>query len=78
MVSKISPSSRSVTVEWYERGETKGKEVELDMLHQLNPEIFNIAEPEIIAPPQPANLQRVSIKFSFKYFFYFGRKAQSR
>lgn len=70
MVSKVNPSSRSVTVEWYERGETKGKEVEMDTLLQLNPEIFNIAEPEIIAPPQPANLQRVSCPI-FNYHFSF-------
>lgn len=36
MVSRIHEASRSVTVEWYERGETKGKEVELDMLLELN------------------------------------------
>uniref|UniRef100_A0A336LQ14 Kinesin-like protein n=1 Tax=Culicoides sonorensis TaxID=179676 RepID=A0A336LQ14_CULSO len=60
MVSKVNMASRSVTVEWYERGETKGKEVEMDMLLQLNPELFNITEPEIIQqpPPQPTNLQR--------------------
>lgn len=65
MVSKVNLASRSVTVEWYERGETKGKEVEMDMLQQLNPELFNNSEqPQIIQqqqqPPQPTNLQRVS------------------
>lgn len=67
MVSKVNMASRSVTVEWYERGETKGKEVELDMLLQLNPDIFNITEPEIIQqpPPQPTNLQRVSTTLNF-------------
>ncbi|XP_055600704.1 kinesin-like protein Klp10A isoform X3 [Uranotaenia lowii] len=41
MVSRIHEASRSVTVEWYERGETKGKEVELDMLLELNkPELL--------------------------------------
>lgn len=64
MVSKLNPQSRSVTVEWYERGETKGKEVELDMLLQLNPQIFQ-QQPTIVAPvqqtPAPVNLQRVSI-----------------
>lgn len=61
MVSKVNAASRSVTVEWYERGETKGKEVELDMLLQLNPNICNITEqPAMISTTQPANLQRVS------------------
>lgn len=61
MVSKVNAASRSVTVEWYERGETKGKEVEMDMLLQLNPGICNITEePTVIIPTQPTNLQRVS------------------
>lgn len=62
MVSKLNPPQRSVTVEWYERGETKGKEVELDMLLALNPEL--IQNKQTYAPPpiatQPVNLQRVS------------------
>lgn len=36
MVSKINFDARSVTVEWYERNETKGKEVELDAILALN------------------------------------------
>lgn len=64
MVSKLNPDQRSVTVEWYERGETKGKEVELDMLLALNPEI--IRSKQSYAPPPtttaPVNLQRVSIQ----------------
>lgn len=65
MVSKINPQSRSVTVEWYERGETKGKEVELDMLLSLNPELFSDKQ-SAFTPAQtpavtaPVNLQRVS------------------
>lgn len=39
MVSKVNPTALSVTVEWYERGETKGKEVELDAILQLNAEL---------------------------------------
>lgn len=59
VVSKINEPQRSVTVEWYERGETKGKEVELDALVQLNPEVLQeqhaAPEPE---PKKPAhNLQ---------------------
>lgn len=67
MVSKLNPAQRSVTVEWYERGETKGKEVELDMLLALNPEIMQTRQ-SFAPPPQPVsqiqapiNLQRVSI-----------------
>jgi kinesin family protein 2/24 len=69
MVSKLNPAQRSVTVEWYERGETKGKEVELDMLLALNPELiqqtnkpaFAVPQPINTALPTPINLQRVSI-----------------
>ncbi|XP_058127849.1 kinesin-like protein Klp10A [Anopheles ziemanni] len=36
MVSRFHEATRSVTVEWYERGESKGKEIELDTLLELN------------------------------------------
>ncbi|XP_063375432.1 kinesin-like protein Klp10A isoform X2 [Cydia amplana] len=39
IVSGVSLETRSVTVEWYERGETKGKEVEIDAILALNPEL---------------------------------------
>lgn len=63
MVSKLNPAQRSVTVEWYERGETKGKEVELDMLLALNPELIQNKQSYVAPPPSaiaPVNLQRVS------------------
>ena len=63
MVSKLNPAQRSVTVEWYERGETKGKEVELDMLLALNPELIQNKQSFVAPPPAataPVNLQRVS------------------
>lgn len=67
MVSKLNPAQRSVTVEWYERGETKGKEVELDMLLALNPELIQNKQSYVAPPPSataPVNLQRVS-RFGF-------------
>uniref|UniRef100_A0A182W526 Kinesin-like protein KIF2A-like N-terminal domain-containing protein n=1 Tax=Anopheles minimus TaxID=112268 RepID=A0A182W526_9DIPT len=36
IVSRFHEATRSVTVEWYERGESKGKEIEIDMLLELN------------------------------------------
>ncbi|KAM3967856.1 kinesin-like protein KIF2A [Aphomia sociella] len=39
IVSGVNQETRSVTVEWYERGETKGKEVEIDAIVALNPEL---------------------------------------
>lgn len=71
MVSKLNPAQRSVTVEWYERGETKGKEVELDMLLALNPEL--IQNKQSFAAPlptatAPVNLQRVSSRFESLFY----------
>uniref|UniRef100_A0A1I8FV39 Kinesin motor domain-containing protein n=1 Tax=Macrostomum lignano TaxID=282301 RepID=A0A1I8FV39_9PLAT len=37
IVSGINRDSHSVTVEWFERGEAKGKEIELEAIFQLNP-----------------------------------------
>ncbi|XP_032529299.1 kinesin-like protein Klp10A isoform X5 [Danaus plexippus] len=39
IVSGVNMETRSVTVEWFERGETKGKEVEIDAILALNPEL---------------------------------------
>jgi hypothetical protein len=75
MVSKLNPVQRSVTVEWYERGETKGKEVELDMLLALNPDLLHTNRQSFVVPPPattiqaPINLQRVSVLLFFFYFF---------
>lgn len=62
MVSKINTASRSVTVEWYERGETKGKEVELDHIIQLNAEMNQeqASLPKIIKQTSANPLSRVS------------------
>ncbi|XP_013176665.1 PREDICTED: kinesin-like protein Klp10A isoform X2 [Papilio xuthus] len=40
IVSGVNVETRSVTVEWFERGETKGKEVEIDTILALNPELI--------------------------------------
>ncbi|XP_071547928.1 kinesin-like protein KIF2A isoform X4 [Panulirus ornatus] len=38
-VSAVNPTARSVTVEWFEKGETKGKEIEFDAVFTLNPDL---------------------------------------
>lgn len=51
-----------MTVEWYERGETKGKEVEIDAILALNPELA--VGPRHHTPhlqPMPNKLARVSL-----------------
>lgn len=39
MVSGVNWNSRSVTVEWFEQGETKGKELPVDQILSLNPDL---------------------------------------
>lgn len=39
VVSGVNWSSRSVTVEWFEQGETKGKELPVDQILILNPDL---------------------------------------
>ncbi|XP_059619243.1 kinesin-like protein Klp10A isoform X2 [Phlebotomus argentipes] len=59
MVSKVNPVARSVTVEWCEENETKGKEVELDTILSLNADILNDQESRCrMEPPAPVNLSR--------------------
>lgn len=56
MVSGINIDTRSVTVEWFERGETKGKEVELETLLSLNQDL---------APVDNGNNKKVAMKQHF-------------
>lgn len=39
VVTKFQPDSESITVEWFEDDETKGKEVSLEMIFELNPNL---------------------------------------
>lgn len=60
MVSGVDYESRTVTVEWFERGETKGKGVEIDAILALNPDLCESVMPA--APPtMPNKLTRVKI-----------------
>jgi len=52
VVTGLAPETSSVTVEWYEKGETKGKEVELEMIQLLNPELFNNIANNAVPPAQ--------------------------
>lgn len=45
LVSGVNPTSRSVTVEWFEKGETKGKEIEVEQLYGLNPQLISSQPP---------------------------------
>ncbi|KAK0181604.1 hypothetical protein PV327_003875 [Microctonus hyperodae] len=52
IVSGVNWDQRSVTVEWFEKGETKGKEVEIDAILALNPELTS----KSMGPPAQINL----------------------
>ncbi|KAL7056324.1 hypothetical protein AAHC03_020919 [Spirometra sp. Aus1] len=39
IISGVNREAKTVTVEWYERGEAKGKEIELSAIFQLNPSL---------------------------------------
>ena len=60
MVSKINFEARSVTVEWYERNETKGKEVELDAILTLNAELLSMQQQEEVTASMPKIIKQTS------------------
>lgn len=51
LISAVNVPAKSVTVEWFEKGETKGKEIELDQLLVLNP---SLGEPPMPSDSPPA------------------------
>jgi len=53
VVSGVNVETKSVTVEWFERGETKGKEIELEQILDLNQDL----SPSLDAPPVIQNPQ---------------------
>lgn len=63
---------RCATVEWFEQGETKGKEVDMNSIESLNPDIlilkpgerYNMHERSLTAQTEFNKLQRV------RDFFY--------
>ncbi|XP_071116765.1 kinesin-like protein KIF2A [Haliotis cracherodii] len=44
VISGVNLESRSVTVEWFEKGETKGKEIEVEAIFALNPHVITSAQ----------------------------------
>ena len=62
VVSGVNLKTMSVTVEWFERGETKGKEIELEQILEFNQDLAPITE-SICAPVSklPKSFARPSI-----------------
>ncbi|XP_049282443.1 kinesin-like protein Klp10A isoform X3 [Anopheles funestus] len=90
IVSRFHEATRSVTVEWYERGESKGKEIEIDMLLELNKTLQHQpqqqhtleAVPETSSEmlretPAPANLARNPTQAIIRYNNLMAQRAES-
>ncbi|XP_074667321.1 kinesin-like protein KIF2A isoform X4 [Strix aluco] len=58
MVTSLNEDNKSVTVEWIENGDAKGKEIDLESIFSLNPDLAPDEDiepsPEIPPPPTPA------------------------
>ncbi|XP_034026091.1 kinesin-like protein KIF2A isoform X4 [Thalassophryne amazonica] len=61
MVTSLNEDNESVTVEWIENGDTKGKEIDLESIFTLNPDVAPNEEiapsPETPPPPTPASVK---------------------
>ncbi|XP_063548235.1 kinesin-like protein Klp10A isoform X6 [Cydia strobilella] len=77
IVSGVSMETRSVTVEWYERGETKGKEVEIDAILALNPELAGSRHTPHLQP-MPNKITRDMTRQSIHQSIPVPTKASSR
>ncbi|XP_054664769.1 kinesin-like protein KIF2A isoform X3 [Grus americana] len=62
MVTSLSEDNESVTVEWIENGDTKGKEIDLESIFSLNPDLApdEDIEPSPETPPPPTQLAKVN------------------
>ncbi|XP_041854776.1 kinesin-like protein KIF2A isoform X3 [Melanotaenia boesemani] len=61
MVTSLNDDNESVTVEWIENGDTKGKEIDLESIFALNPDVAPDEEiapsPETPPPPTPTSVK---------------------
>ncbi|KAM9329203.1 kinesin-like protein KIF2A isoform 2-T2 [Gastrophryne carolinensis] len=62
MVTSLNEDSESITVEWIENGDTKGKEIDLDSIFSLNPDLApdEEIEPSLEMPPPPTPTSKVN------------------
>ncbi|XP_058474074.1 kinesin-like protein KIF2A isoform X2 [Solea solea] len=62
MVTSLHEDNESVTVEWIENGDTKGKEIDLESVFALNPDVAPDEEiPQSPEPPlHPSNVAKAS------------------
>uniref|UniRef100_W5KV70 Kinesin-like protein n=1 Tax=Astyanax mexicanus TaxID=7994 RepID=W5KV70_ASTMX len=76
MVTSLNEDNESVTVEWIENGDTKGKEIDLECIFSLNPDVAPEEEISLspITPPPPTpssvkvnKMPKVGIRFQTQY-----------
>uniref|UniRef100_G1MYN8 Kinesin-like protein KIF2A-like N-terminal domain-containing protein n=1 Tax=Meleagris gallopavo TaxID=9103 RepID=G1MYN8_MELGA len=62
MVTSLNEDNESVTVEWIENGDTKGKEIDLESIFSLNPDLApdEDIEPSTETQPLPAPSAKVN------------------
>ncbi|XP_066037289.1 kinesin-like protein KIF2A isoform X2 [Chamaea fasciata] len=62
MVTSLNEDNESVTVEWIENGDTKGKEIDLESIFSLNPDLApdEDIEPSAETLPPPASSAKVN------------------
>uniref|UniRef100_A0A2K6F6J5 Kinesin motor domain-containing protein n=1 Tax=Propithecus coquereli TaxID=379532 RepID=A0A2K6F6J5_PROCO len=62
MVTSLNEDNESVTVEWIENGDTKGKEIDLESIFSLNPDLVpdEDIEPSPETPPPPTSSAKVN------------------
>ncbi|XP_053481499.1 kinesin-like protein KIF2A isoform X3 [Ictalurus furcatus] len=63
MVTSLNEDNESVTVEWIENGDTKGKEIDLECIFSLNPDVAPEEEISLspVTPPPPTPTSCLSI-----------------
>ncbi|XP_038180324.1 kinesin-like protein KIF2A isoform X4 [Arvicola amphibius] len=63
MVTSLNEDNESVTVEWIENGDTKGKEIDLESIFSLNPDLVPDEEiepsPEIPPPSSSSKVNKI-------------------
>uniref|UniRef100_A0A8C7ZW27 Kinesin-like protein n=1 Tax=Oryzias sinensis TaxID=183150 RepID=A0A8C7ZW27_9TELE len=82
MVTSMNEDNESVTVEWIENGDTKGKEIDLESIFALNPDVAPDEEiaPSPETPPAPTPLAKVNriAKVSQAYAMFFSISTRAR
>uniref|UniRef100_A0A672HMT1 Kinesin-like protein n=1 Tax=Salarias fasciatus TaxID=181472 RepID=A0A672HMT1_SALFA len=81
MVTSLNEDNESVTVEWIENGDTKGKEIDLESIFALNPDEKIAPSPETPPPPTTTcvKVNKIAkVKRRNAYFFFCSMAARRK